>query len=63
MLSVLRNEGNAMDVRLDAANKAAPYVHPRLAAIDHSGTLNLTSHEEALDELDATGTGDTPSAA
>ena len=33
MLTVLRNETNTMEVRLDAANKAAPYVHPKLAAV------------------------------
>lgn len=37
MLSVMRDEENPRDVRLDAANKAAPYVHPRLAAVEHSG--------------------------
>lgn len=37
MLGVMRNEQNSLDVRLDAANKAAPYVHPKLAAVEHSG--------------------------
>lgn len=37
MLSVMRDEQNPRDVRLDAANKAAPYVHPKLAAVEHSG--------------------------
>lgn len=51
MLQVMRNEENPRDVRLDAANKAAPFVHRRLAAIEHSGELTV-SHEAALDELD-----------
>ena len=34
MLSVMRNDQNATDVRLDAAHKAAPYVHPKLSQID-----------------------------
>ena len=34
MLSVLRDATQTQDVRLDAANKAAPYVHARLANID-----------------------------
>lgn len=51
ILSVMRNEQNAVDLRLDAANKAAPFVHPKLAAIEHSGGIAL-SHEAALDELD-----------
>jgi hypothetical protein len=36
MLEVMRNEENELATRLDAAVKAAPYVHPKLAAIDHS---------------------------
>lgn len=34
MLSVLRDATNDPAVRLDAANKAAPYVHAKLATID-----------------------------
>ena len=34
MLEVMRNEQVDTATRLDAAVKAAPYVHPRLAAID-----------------------------
>jgi hypothetical protein len=34
MLEVMRSEENDLAVRLDAAVKAAPYCHPRLAAID-----------------------------
>jgi hypothetical protein len=51
MLSIMRDEENPKDMRLDAANKAAPFVHPKLAAIEHSGGMTLT-HEDALDELD-----------
>lgn len=36
MLSVMRDEQADTATRLDAAVKAAPYVHPKLAAIDHS---------------------------
>ena len=50
MLAVLRDAGNPADMRLDAANKAAPYVHPRLAAIEHSGGMAF-SLEDALSEL------------
>jgi hypothetical protein len=38
MLSVMRNEGNELGVRLDAANKAAPYVHAKLATVDHKSS-------------------------
>lgn len=37
MLQVLRNENEEKSVRLDAAKSAAPYMHPRLAAVEHSG--------------------------
>jgi hypothetical protein len=37
MLSIMRDEENPKDMRLDAANKAAPYVHPKLASVEHSG--------------------------
>lgn len=56
MLSIMRDEDNPKDMRLDAANKAAPFVHPKLAAIEHSGGVTL-SHEAALDELDEPGEG------
>lgn len=51
LLSIMRDETNELPVRTDAAKAAAPYVHPRLAAIDHSGSLTV-SHEAALAELD-----------
>ena len=37
MLQKMRDEGADEAVRLDAAKSAAPYVHPRLAAIEHTG--------------------------
>lgn len=43
MISVMRDESNDFDKRLDAAKAAAPYVHPKLANIDlkaeHSGDV------------------------
>lgn len=35
----------------DAARDAAPYMHPRLNAVDHSGSLRL-SFEDALQSLE-----------
>lgn len=35
----------------DAAKDAAPYVHPRLANVEHSGGLTL-NHEAALAEIE-----------
>ena len=37
MLSILRDESQPMKERFAAAKEAAPYVHPRLAAVEHSG--------------------------
>lgn len=37
MLDVMRDPAKDFDVRLDAAKSAAPYVHPKLAAIEHTG--------------------------
>ena len=51
MLKVMRDEDEAPDVRLDAAKAAAPYVHPRLATIETTGTMTLR-HEDVLAELE-----------
>lgn len=37
MLAVMRDETAEQAARMDAAKSAAPYVHPRLAAVEHSG--------------------------
>ena len=37
MLSVMRDESQSLAIRLDAAKSCAPYIHPRLNAIDHAG--------------------------
>jgi len=50
MLAIMRDETATVDRRDDMAKAAAPYVHPKLAAVEHSGSLTL-SHEAALDEL------------
>jgi hypothetical protein len=50
MLSVMRDEANPSDVRMDAAKSAAPYIHPKLSSIEAS--VSVSQHEAALDELD-----------
>jgi len=35
MLKIMRNKNKTDEQRLDAAKAAAPYVHPKLAAIEH----------------------------
>ncbi len=40
MLNVMRDDAKPADVRLDAAKSAAPYVHPKLASVEHKGDKN-----------------------
>lgn len=42
LLDVMRDEKCDKAVRLDAAKAAAPYVHPKLASMDHKVDANLT---------------------
>lgn len=52
MLNVLRDP-LADDKRRDAmAIAAAQFMHPKLASVEHSGSMVLT-HEQALDEVEA----------
>ena len=51
MLAVMRDETAPRDERQDMAKAAAPYVHAKLASIEHSGGVTF-NHEAALDELD-----------
>ena len=37
MLNIMRYEGSEIGLRFEAAKAAAPYIHPRLAAIEHTG--------------------------
>jgi hypothetical protein len=37
MLSILRDEQMATESRFEAAKAAAPYVHPKLASVEHKG--------------------------
>jgi len=41
LLSVMRDEEQSMAMRTDAAKSVAPYLHPRLAAVEHSGKVVL----------------------
>lgn len=43
MLSILRDKNMAPDARMDAAKAAAPYVHAKLASVEHKGTLDVTT--------------------
>jgi hypothetical protein len=60
LLSVLRDETQEQAVRIDAANKAAPYMHPKLAAVDHKssdGTMTPQPARVEIVAVDGDGTG------
>lgn len=45
MLALMRDETQPVAVRLEMAKAAAPYVHPRLAAVAHTGEADVpTEH-------------------
>lgn len=43
MLGILRNDEADSKDRMWAAEKAAPYVHAKLASVEHSGSLEVAS--------------------
>lgn len=55
MIQVVRDASKPLEVRMDAAKAAAPYIHPRLASVEHTGAQgkplipedNLTPNEIA----------------
>ncbi len=51
MLDVLRDTDQTMENRCWAAEKAAPYVHAKLASVEHKGDLNVTTRTK--EERDA----------
>ena len=50
MLSLLRDPDAGLADRKWAAEKAAPYLHPRLQTVEHGGKVTLR-HEDALKDL------------
>lgn len=51
MLDILRDDTKSMESRCWAAEKAAPFVHPKLSAVQVDANVSL-SHEDALGELE-----------
>jgi hypothetical protein len=41
MLTVMRNPALPLRLRFDAAKKAAPFCHPKLAPIEHGGRVDI----------------------
>lgn len=56
MLKLLRDEEMPRDVRLDAAKSAAPYVHPRLSAIE--ANVAISDHEDFISSFNDEPEGD-----
>ena len=50
MIQVLRDESAPKEDRMWAAHHAAPYVHPRLQAVEHKGGLDV-SIDAFVDQL------------
>ena len=48
LLSVMRDESVPRDDRVDAAHKAAPYVHAKLASVDHKSSDGSMSPETPI---------------
>lgn len=46
LLGLLRDESQDHAVRVDAAKSAAPYIHPRLSAVE--AKVQIENHEAAL---------------
>jgi hypothetical protein len=47
LLTVMRDEAQPTEIRLDAARAAAPFVHPRLAAVSVSAQIDDQRDSEA----------------
>lgn len=43
LLKLMRDEDGDKAVRLEAAKAAAPYVHPKLASVEHSGGVEVVT--------------------
>ena len=51
LVQVMRGDVTYDEQKFKAAVAAAPYMHPRLQAIEHSGEI-VSKHEQAVDELE-----------
>ena len=53
MLNVLRDEKAPKEDRMWAAQHAAPFVHPKLSAIEHAGNVGGSFQHENIDAEEA----------
>lgn len=44
LMSVMTDETNERKERMSAAMAAAPYMHPKLASVEHKGEMNLSHY-------------------
>ena len=51
MLVIMRDETQPEAVRLEMAKAAAPYVHPRLAAVAHAGGADVPTQHHLIVEF------------
>lgn len=51
LLNAMRDENRDFETRKDCAKAAAPYVHAKLASVEHSGVMdiNLAAQKEQRD--------------
>ena len=49
MLEVMRSPDRSPEERMEAAKAAAPFVHPRLTAIEHKGEFNHHYNQEDVE--------------
>jgi hypothetical protein len=65
LLAEVKKTAGLRQAAQDCARDAAPYLHPRLAAIEHSGELNIKRPAEMTDDelanIAARGSGNTAS--
>lgn len=50
MLSVMNTKTHPLPLRMEAARSAAPYVHPKLAQVSHTGSINSDINVKLSDE-------------
>ena len=48
MLALIRNETQPVAVRLEMAKAAAPYMHPRLTAVEHTGEADVPTQHKLI---------------
>ena len=53
MISIMRDETKDLAIRMSAANSAAPYVHAKLTAVEHSGHIGTDFDRMDVNQIQA----------